>query len=631
MGMTTAAQIQSNSIRGAYKDEIVDKTMAEIHDMIKTVFGPYATDAFIVKDNVSLNKTYYTRDGKEVLSSLAFSDPVANYIKSILYQAVERQGSKIGDGTTTLAVFYANLYQAIRASKDIYNFSLTDIRKVWNKIVGNMNLLLESVSIKDISRDMFASMIYTCTQDAELTKYFTHNIADKLEEDMYVTVNRSTSDTELEVVVNDKPLIKAELLNSLYHMKSNEFNAITLFVNGPLEINNAETLSLLCETQFGACKNIVIICANTAPSTRAVFKQYLSNIGEYARSIGKEISEICNNLIIMKIPDFMQYPTVMVEDLATYIYGTDFITGIISPITFESLLWQSMKSLLSSYGSNVKDVSTLETFEFDPKHIDHVKNALIRVYPVVYDETKGLQLSIPMNAVAQDRYNELRKSIDEEKISTKRGENIKRLKSLYGRFIEVNIGSKLMKDGQRKYELALDAVLSSVNARTYGALSTNSICAAYCAAREVLVYNLLDSSNNEIETICTEIIVEALERTIFDMVSNAFPNTTYETFDELLKKGPYVSTVSETPAYTLCGITNPHDCNFKFNLNRNNVTDIFNPDYVDPPIEIDGFVIQNTIVEPLPIITSILENSIMMVELACAKMINVSSFIGNYI
>lgn len=631
MGITTTAQIQSNSIRGAYKNEIVDKTMTEIHDMIKTVFGPYATDAFIVKDNVSLNKTYYTRDGKEVLNSLSFSDPVANYIKSILYQAVERQGSKIGDGTTTLAVFYANLYQVIRSSTKIYNFSLTDIRKVWNKIVNNMNSLLENVSTKEISRDMFASMIYTCTQDAELTKYFTDNIANKLEEGMYVTVNRSTSDTELEVVVNDKPLIKAELLNSLYHMKSNEFNAITLFVNGPLEINNVETISLLCETQFGACKNIVIICANTAPSTRAVFKQYLSQIGEYARSIGKDISEICNNLIIMKISDFMQYPTVMVEDLATYIYGTDFITGIISPITFESLLWQSMKSLLSSYGSNVKDVPTLETFEFDPKHIDHVKNALIRVYPVVYDETKGLQLSIPMNTVAQNRYNELRKSIDEEKISTKRGENIKRLKSLYGRFIEVNIGSKLMKDGQRKYELALDAVLSSVNARTYGALRTNSICAAYCAAREVLVYNLLDSSSNGIETTCAEIIVEALERTIFDMVSNAFPNTTYEAFDELLKKGPYVSTVSETPTYTLSGITNPYDCNFKFNLNRSNITDIFNPDYVDPPIEIDGFSIQNTIVEPLPIITSILENSIMMVELACAKMINISSFIGNYI
>ena len=624
MGVTP--QIQSNSIRGEFKDQIVDTTMKEIHAMIQTVFGPYATDAFIIKDNVSMNKTYYTRDGKEVLKSLSFNDPVANYIKSILYQAVERQGSKIGDGTTTLAVFYTNLYRVIRETDELKGYSLTEIRKVWKMLVNKINALLESISTKEISRDMFASMIYTCTQDAELTKYFTDNIADKLEKDMYVTVNRSASDTEMEVVVHDKPLIKAELLNSLYHMDSMEFNAITLFVNGPLEINNVETFQLLCETRFGSCKNIVIICANTAPNTREVFKKYLAQVGEYARQSGKDISDICNNLIIMKIPDFMQYPTVMVEDLATYIYGTDFITGIISPITFESLLWQSMRSLLSTYGSDVQSVSALETFEFDPKHIDHMKDALIRVYPVIYDETKGLQLSIPMNSMAQNRYDELRKAIDDEKISTKKGDNIKRLKSLYGRFIEVNIGSKLMKDGQRKYELTLDAVLSSVNARTYGALTTNSICAAYCAACEVN-----RESSSPIESACANIIKEALEKTIYDMVKNAFPNARYEQFDELINTDPILIPIARPFSHNLCGITNPEQRKFKFNLNRENGDEIFDPTYSDPPIEVDGFVIQDVIVEPLPVITSILENSIMMVELACAKMINIGSFIGNYI
>lgn len=628
MATTPNIQLQSNSIRGEFKDAIVDKTIQEIHDVITTVFGPYATDAYALKDTASYNKTYYTRDGKEVLRSLTFNNALANYVLSILNQAVDRQGSKIGDGTTTLAVLYTNLYKVLRKTGLNQVYSMNAIRNAWNKTINKMNTLLESIATHDITPEMLASMIYTCTQDAQLTKMFVDRVANKVVSGAYVTVNRSDSDTELEVVVNDKPLIKAELLSSMYHVEDFGSNCVPLFVNGNLDIGHEETLQVLCEAVFANTpRNYVFICSGTTQATRTTLQSYMAKRNAYAKMVGKDPKDITNNIIVMKIPDFNMYPKDMVEDLAVYIYGTYGVTGIISPLTFESLVWQTMKLLLGEQMSI--SVETLETFDFDPKQTEMFREALMHVCKVVYSEVDGLQIDLPMNVVAKHRYEELRKMIDEEKSSMKRGEYLKRLKSLYGQFIEVNIGAKLLKDSQRKYELMLDAVLSAVNGITYGALQTSSICAAYCAAYEV--YETIEkSATSTCESLCAAVLMNAIEKTIYDMTANAFPDLTYEKFDEYFVNNPRWS-ADNGATHNITGITDPARRNFKFNLNRTNWSEIFEPDVEDAPIEVDGLVIKNTIVEPLPIIRALLENSIMMVEMAYAKMFNIDTFIGNYI
>ena len=102
--------IQSNAIRGDYLYEIMDKTMKELHDDIVTVFGPYAKDAYLTQNGIP----YYTRDGKETLRLTRFDNELSMYILKILYQAVQQQGNKVGDGTTSLGVLYTNLYDVIR-------------------------------------------------------------------------------------------------------------------------------------------------------------------------------------------------------------------------------------------------------------------------------------------------------------------------------------------------------------------------------------------------------------------------------------------------------------------------------------------------------------------------------------
>ena len=301
MATTPNIQLQSNSIRGEFKDAIVDKTIQEIHDVITTVFGPYATDAYALKDTASYNKTYYTRDGKEVLRSLSFNNALANYVLSILNQAVDRQGSKIGDGTTTLAVLYTNLYKILRRTGLNQKYSMNTIRAAWGKVIDKMNSLLESIATHDITPDMLASMIYTCTQDTQLTKMFVDQVANKVVSGAYVTVNRSDSDTELEVVVNDKPLIKAELLSSMYRVEDFGSNCVPLFVNGNLDIGHEETLQVLCEAVFANTpRNYVFICSGTTQATRTTLQSYMAKRNAYAKMVGKDPKDITNNIIIMK-------------------------------------------------------------------------------------------------------------------------------------------------------------------------------------------------------------------------------------------------------------------------------------------------------------------------------------------
>ena len=597
---------------------MVDKAIDEIHEAIATVFGPHATDAYILKESQSLNKTYYTRDGKEVLHSLGFDNPVANYAKSILYQAVERQGTKVGDGTTSMAVFYTNLYRELRASSVIKEHSLTDLRRVWNLIVSQINLRLNELASKELTPDMMASMIYTCTQDADLTKMFAEKIADKIESGAYVTINRSDSDDEVTVEVNDKPLIKAELLTTLYRSDTSKFSAVPIFVNGNLDIANIETLDILCNTNFGRKINFLFICSGTSQVTRNTIKDYMLRAKYAADKSNTTVDKMLNNIIIMKIPDFKMYPSEMIEDLSVYLYGTENTVGIVSPITFESLIWQTMKKLAAPDVT----VETLETFDFDPKHIEMMSRALTRECEVEYSEIDGLKLDLPMNDVAEDRYNKLREAIDAEKSTMKKNDLIRRLKSLYGQFIDVRIGSKLLKDSQRKYELMLDAVVSATNAKTFGALRCNSLCAALAVCNTYRIVNNNSMVPDRIVSECLNVIANSLTDTLCDMAENAIPDIDRERF----------SKVANLELDSLAAVKTNY---IKFNLNR----DISSYDQIfarsdlseDVPIAVGEFTIKNEIVEPVLIITSILEDSTMMLELACAKMFNIDSFLGNYI
>ena len=90
--------IDSAAVRDEYMRDIVTRTINDISGAMSTVFGPYASDAYIHKNG----QLYYTRDGKEVLSSISYDNVISNDVLKIIYQAVERQAALVGDGTPSV-------------------------------------------------------------------------------------------------------------------------------------------------------------------------------------------------------------------------------------------------------------------------------------------------------------------------------------------------------------------------------------------------------------------------------------------------------------------------------------------------------------------------------------------------
>ena len=196
--------IQSNALRGEYMQSIVDKTMNEIHDDLLTVFGPGAADAFIVKDG----KPYYTRDGLEVLESLTFDNRLSETIRTIIYQASRRQGDIAGDGTTTLIMFYTNLYHLFSKYAYCMHLTATELRQVWNNVVALINKELSKNSI-EMTDEYLKGMLFTCTQDADLSAKIYHTLKEPILNGAYIIPTKSNIESDFEVETYQQPLIKA--------------------------------------------------------------------------------------------------------------------------------------------------------------------------------------------------------------------------------------------------------------------------------------------------------------------------------------------------------------------------------------------------------------------------------------
>ena len=159
--------IQSNMLRGSYMRDIVDRTVKEIHDDVVTVFGPFATDAYLNKDG----HPYYTRDGKETVQSMTFDNELSMYILKMIFQAISDQASKVGDGTTTLAVLYTNLYRQLRflarqnCDENEEDNGLPS-REDWKETMKILTARIKKRAAPLKEKDLI-QMLYTCTQDEE--------------------------------------------------------------------------------------------------------------------------------------------------------------------------------------------------------------------------------------------------------------------------------------------------------------------------------------------------------------------------------------------------------------------------------------------------------------------------------
>lgn len=592
--------IQSNSIRGDYMRTIVNKTINEIHDVMCTVFGPNAEDAYITRNQ----EPYFTRDGKEVIASLKFNNELSMYILKLIYQAVYNQAATVGDGTTTVAVFYTNLYRVLMSS------DFTFRREDWNAATNHIIDRLQKQSIP-LDEELFKSMVYTCTQDAELTYKIYTNLYHAIMDQAYIVVNKSNIETDFQMTVHNYPIIEATKQFSIRPVSAHEDHCTIFHCNGMLNIAHFEVLMDMMShmEQAGETyipKTIMILCNGLDNVTRSTLKTLVQKLNELKVPV-----ERYSNIAIYTLDKYRSYDSDQIEDISTIITDENGIGGLVNQLTFESLLYQAFRN------PNSPTIDDLETFDCDPRHIDKMKELMSQSYSVDIDAIKGIRINKELGPVAKARYNDLKNQIVDEKSPVNKVSLNRRLKTMYGQFIEVEVGSKLIKDSQRKYELILDAILSASDAVEHGVLPVNSIAAAQMVARDI---------DHECEGstvgVIADHICEALTKTFFDLTDGCekfdrvqdqwdlydmLKNSDLSLFDLHASDPDEVLPSADAVIAPVAGIT-----------------------YTDPETD-DALYFGTQITEPVSIMSTMLENSTLILELVNAKTFNLEGFMQNYI
>ena len=622
--------IQSNALRGEYKDNIITKVINEIHDDIVTVFGPGATDAYITKDG----QPYYTRDGLEVLESLTFDNKLAEYIRKMVFQAAYDQGRKVGDGTTTMTMFYANLYRVMKDDEFAYNKiiraeAMSTVRKMWKKVVSDINKKLKERSAT-LTESSLMQMLYTCTQDEEFSAKVYNKLKNPILEGAYIIPKKSNIESDLEVTSYMHPLIKATRQFTLRPIKKIEPKTVIFHCNGMLDIVHPETFFGLISIPLSrpleitsingpisenVYINIVILCNGITEATRRSTKEFVKFLKDHNQDINKY-----HNIAIYTLDNYRGMTNDSIEDLSTIITEEPGLGGLVNSLTFESNLYQAF-DIRAAASAPIED---LETFDADLHILDKMKSMIVQSYPVEFDDVEGIRIDRDLGPVAQKRYDNLRKEIKEEKSESRKFQLQKRLRTVYGQFIEVEVGSKLLKDSQRKFELFLDMIISAAEGVKYGVLESNSILNVIQITYGMINFDVYKDTNTNLYYDILQTIHRAMLFTFRDMMSGL-----YYLGDDIEENITWLNELIIGSDIKQFDVTNTSSIKDAMNnTNHEEHSIVVGTDDSGNDIKVE---FTSQIVEPVTVMSNMLDNSVIMIELANAKTFHIDGFMMNYI
>lgn len=632
-------RIQTNAIRGKFMQNVMDRVIREIHATIEPMLGPGASDAIITKED----QPYYTRDGMEVMESMTFDNELARYAHHFLFQAAWNQGRTVGDGTTTLIALYTSLYMISRkvmrdfTVSSVVDMSINRIRAVWKSAMKDLIDAIKEHSVP-LTKEYLLSMLYTCTQDSELAAKIYLNLGDALMNGAFIVPRKSNIDTDFRVTTYNRPLLKVTRQYTIRPMEDNPKNCVIFYCNGMLDIAHYQTLlGMMLAGQYTNLHdpnskidlNIVLLCHGVTECTRNTLRTFNAFIRDNHIQIEKE-----NNIAVYTLNNYRSLSSEELEDIATIITEEPGIGGITNAITFEVLLY---RAFCESSGSPLLTVEDLTTFDMDPHLVDQVTTMFLSSYPLFFDPEHGMRIDKPLGPVAQARYDELVKAIEDEKSPVKKVSLNKRMRNTFGMFIDLEVGSALLKDSQRKFELILDAILSASDAARDGVLLGNSLMylIAACLQQDA------DSTKTADTRDIYRMMNDAASEVFLDLISN-YCHAYSE--DYLLKTcNELIKTISDVVVDNSWEIFKWFDLTREDGAIIDDSTELWDCIWPkeDPGVNPIAVTIGDkkieivpTIVEPVGIITNILKNSILPIELSNVKVVNISGkygFMGNYI
>lgn len=591
-------------------------TLQEIRNNILPMFGPDATDAFIIKNNAP----YYTRDGMEVLESLTFDNELARYIHHILFQAAYDQGKKIGDGTTTLVLLYTYIYKGVREriagpGDTVFKKGLNTIREAWNKMVDKIIGVLKSRATP-LTSNLLASMLNTCTQDVNLAARLYNELKDPLMSGAYIVPTASNITDDFRVTTYNRPVFRATRQYTLKPMPTSGKvqNVVGFYCNGMLDIAHVETLLGMLYSHIAVEGEsaplditMIIYCHGATDRTRTTLKE----LAEFIRTNGIDITNM-NNLAIYTLDDYRKFDREEIDDVIAILTDENGASSVTQAITFETLLYRAFfrdpsLQLCFTPGEPMPLVEELETFDMDLSAVERTRNLLYQPYNIELDPEEGVAIDRILGPVALRRHAALKKEIEDEKSDIRKVNLNKRMRRTFGMFVEVEVGSTLLKDSQRKYELILDAILSAAEAARDGVLEGNALLHTIQA---VLCTNEERDVNGP-----EQVLYNALADTFMDLVRHQGIQ-----FQDIYDR---LTSDDENNRYDIT------DFNLRLPDNKfwPNTTDS-REFYLAIPSGNELLAISQSVTEPLGVITAILKKSVLAVELAATEVFHISGDCG---
>jgi len=607
--------------------DIANTTIREIQEDIVPMFGPGATDAFITNEG----QPYYTRDGMEVMKSLIFDNELANYIHHIFFQAAYHQGKKVGDGSTTVIALYTRMYQLIM--DDIEKFhedsifrshTINDLRVKWKTMTDDIIKEIKARAVP-LTEERLLQMLYTCTQDPELASKIYTELKEPIMAGAYIMPRKSNIDSDFKVTSHTRPLFKVTKQFSFKPVGDTIENAAVLYCNGMLDIAHDEIFAGLAtrrlvigppEQKNYINLSYVIICNGITDATRRSIKNFIQTAKDNQWNIDN-----LNNIVIYTLNEYRSMMSDEIEDISTIITEEKGIGGMVQSITFESYLY---RAFVDCKALGFEPISELETFDADTHIITQFQDRAMHQWKIIIDDVEGIALEGELGPVAEQRHQELLKEIREEKTAARREDLTRRLRRTFGQFIDVEVGSTLLKDSQRKFELILDALLSASEAAKNGILEGNSM---------LHVMKILCDMDKPYENRQTDedrffnygfVLYHGLAWSLCQVIHNVYPSDTLAQINEMITENVSDDTgkfdVADFNIYR-AGIWPPHE-------------DVVPLDPIEVTVGDETMQIIPNVTEPVSVISAIVENSILPIELAMTKVFHISGrkgFMDNYL
>ena len=473
-------------------------------------------------------------------------------------------------------------------------------------------------------------MLYTCTQDEEFSAKVYSKLKNPILEGAYIIPKKSNIESDLEVTSYMHPLIKATRQFTLRPIKKIEHKTVIFHCNGMLDIVHPETLFGLISiplsrpleitaingpTEEKVYINIVILCNGITEATRRSTKEFVKFLKDHNQDINKY-----HNIAIYTLDNYRGMTNDSIEDLSTIITEEPGLGGLVNSLTFESNLYQAF-DIRAAAGAPIED---LETFDADLHILDKMKSMIVQSYPVEFDDVEGIRIDRDLGPVAQKRYDDLRKEIKEEKSESRKFQLQKRLRTVYGQFIEVEVGSKLLKDSQRKFELFLDMIISAAEGVKYGVLESNSILNVIQITDSMINFDTYADTNTALYYDILQTIRRAMLLTFRDMMSGL-----YYLGDDTEESITWLNELvigSDIKQFDVTNTSNIKDA--MNNTNHEEHSIVVGTDDNGNDIKVE---FTSQIVEPVTVMSNMLDNSVIMMELANAKTFHIDGFMMNYI